>query len=450
MEFNWFFYFLVCNVHAMHRVVNRMEVWVGVEPRDGFYQLSTVPFDKLTRQSIRFKHFSIGPFNFDFNVEKTFKHIAVVTDITSRCIQAFSSNIFTGSCDLHPMCVGVESKEIEHTWYGSKVTFCAGHDSQTESRIIEKEISIGHVQSSNPIMIPDGMAYLYNDRGLIAVPKIYTQIEFTNYSLIDVVKPRGDWHTVTYNAYPLRDWYQMSRRAFVTYAQYDPKSTFSFTCGNVYRNFTDYGNKYDSPDCGSIVPITSEFGVCSNARLQSSRRCPLDYLMRKLSSEPFEKLVYIKSSKASWIESLIESLFKVLADITRPIIEEIIRTLINLLGDIIEAFSNVLVDIEPIIENLILNLTKVLKSLLPIIIRVTISILKAMGEVFRTVNEEYILFEISLILLLLSLKFRLLTMFIIIVYILYYFGFERDGNYIALSQNYYQLLNFNNNNSYGN
>nr|QAY29235.1 hypothetical protein [Allermuir Hill virus 1] len=445
----WMLLVFVSSVHAMHRVIDRMEVWTGSEPSAGYYQLTRVPFDKLLHQSVRFKKFSVGPYTYNFNIVKTFKHVAVITDITPRCVQAFSSNIFTGSCDLHPLCVGVENKEIEHTWYGSKVTFCIGHDSQVESRIVQKEIGLGQLQSVNPIIIPDSLTYLYNDRGLISVPKIYTQIEFTNYSLIDIVKPRGDWHTVTYNAYPLREWYQMSQRAFVTYAQYDPKGIYSFTCGRTYRNYTDYGNKYDSPDCGSIIPINSEFGVCSNAQVRNSRRCPLDFLPRKLTYEPFEKLVYIKSSRASWIESLIESLFKVLADITRPIIEEVIRTLVNLFGDIVEAFSNVLIDTEPVFENLILNLTKVFKSLLPIIVRVSISILRAFGEVLKSVNEEYILFEISLLVLFLSFKFRVLSISIIVTYVLYYFGFERSGNYIALPNDYERLLFFQNN-SYSN
>lgn len=434
VNFFFFFYFSMISVSAFHHLVDKMEVWSGREPLDGRYRLATVPFDKMLHQSVRFKKYSIGPYSFETRVTKILKHVAIITDVTERCVQAFSSNIFTGSCDLHPMCVGVESRELEHTWYGSKVTFCAGHDSQAESRIVKKQIEIAHIEFHSPLIIPKNLAYLRVDDNLIAVPAIYVRAEFGNYSLIDVINPRGDWHTIIYNAYPLRDWYHFSLRATVTYAQYDPKEFFLFTCGENRANRTDYGNKYDSPDCGTIIPFSSNYGYCSNAPIYTPRRCPLDFLPRRLNAEPFEKLIYIKSSKASWIESLVESLFRVLADITRPVVEEVIRVLIDLLGNTIEAFSNVLLDIEPVIENLILNLTKVVKALIPILVRVSITIIRAIGEVLRTVNYEYILFEISLLVLVLSLRFGLLTIIIAVVYVLYYFGFDRRDNHLSLSQ----------------
>lgn len=429
-----FLFFCLVSIDAFHHVVNRMEVWSGREPLDGRYRLATVPFDKMLHQPIHFKKYSIGPYSFTIRVSKILKHIAIITDVTERCVQAFSSNIFTGSCDLHPMCVGVESKELEHTWYGSKVTFCAGHDSQAESRIVQKQIEIAHIEFHSPLLIPESVAYLRVDRNLIAVPAIYIRAEFSNHSLIDIINPRGDWHTIVYNAYPLRDWYHFSLRAAATYAQYDPKDSFVFTCGEPRGNRTDYGNKYDSPDCGTIIPFSSDYGYCSNAPIYTPRRCPLDFLPRRLNVEPFERLIYIKSSKASWVESLVESLFRVLADITRPVVEEIIRVLIDLLGNTIEAFSNVLLDIEPVIENLILNLTKVIKALIPIFVRVSITIIRAIGDVLRTVNHEYILFEISLLVFILSFRFGLLTIFIAIVYVLYYFGFDRRDNHLSLSQ----------------
>lgn len=86
-------------------------------------------------------------------------------DHDNECVAAYSSNLFTGVCDLPSDCVDVETKELDHIWYGDKVVFCAGHNIKYEKSniVINSHYEIAEMISVKEFDRFKYLGYLYFD-----------------------------------------------------------------------------------------------------------------------------------------------------------------------------------------------------------------------------------------------------------------------------------------------